>query len=165
MAVALHCASRDAQHQRFAVALPDFHRRLDVRREVDVMARALVQPAAFANGGESAVCGAVVKRLRRYARRVGEVNRDRMPLIGADFCAARVVAETLLRIGGDDVVQQGAVDGDAVRVQLLQERGDVRPALRVEGDANTLRLVTQDETEALADAGGGIWGLLHVFAV
>jgi hypothetical protein len=48
---------------------------------------------------------------------------------------------------------------------LLQEDGDVCPALRIEGDADALWLVAQDETEALADAGGGIWGLLHVFAV
>jgi len=90
---------------RDAVALADFHRGLRIGREVDVMACALVQPAAFADGGEGAACGAVIKRLRRHARGVGEVNRDGMSLVGADFRAARVVTEALLRVGGDDVVQ------------------------------------------------------------
>ena len=116
MAVALHFASCDAQHQRFAVALADFHRGLHVGREVDVVARALVQAAALADGGEGAACSAVIKRLRRHARGVGEVNRDGMSLVGADFRAARIVTEALLRVGGDDVVQQGAVNGSAVRV-------------------------------------------------
>ena len=144
----------------FAVALADFVRGCGIRREVDVVARAFVEAAALADGGEGGLRGAVVEGFGRDGRAVCEVNGDAMSLVGADFAAACVIGEALFRVGGDDVVEQGAVEGGAVGVHLADEGGDVRPAVRVEGDADVFGVVAQDEAQVFAEAGAGV-GVFH----
>jgi len=104
--------------------------------------------------------GAVVEGFGRDGRAVCEVNGDAMSLVGADFAAACVIGEALFRVGGDDVVEQGAVECGAVGIHLADEGGDVRPAVRVEGDADAFGVVAQDEAQVFADAGAGI-GVFH----
>ena len=129
VAVALHLSGGNAQHGGFAVVLADFVRGGGVRREVDVVARAFVKATALADGGEGGLRGAVVEGFGRDGRAVCEVNGDAVSLVGANFAAARAIGETLFRVGGDDMVEQGAVEGGAVGVHLADEGGDVRPAV------------------------------------
>lgn len=134
----------------FASAVAYFGGCLEVEAEVDVLA-AHLEEAIGLDEGDKLGDGAVVEVLWRGLGLEGQVDVDGVALVGTDEGLVGVEGESLLVVGGDDVLEEGHVDVVACLVQLLDEVGDGCPALGVQLEANGLRLVTEDKAEKLRD--------------
>lgn len=118
-----------------------------VRREVDVVAVHGAQ-APLADAGQCARVRAVEQPRGRRGRFELQIDRNAVPLVGADVVAAQ--GEALLIASRDDGLDLRAGD-----VQVQQQRRERHPAARREGQARLVRGVTQQVREA---SGEGVVG-------
>ena len=94
----------------------------------------------------------MIERVRRCLYFQIELNINRMPLIGADFCLVVVEGETLFVVVGDDVLELVEGDGFAVLCPFFEKFIHVCPALFIKVELDGLRFVSKYETEKFADS-------------
>ena len=130
--------------------LPDCSGRDFVARQMHLLAAAGAQ-ALFANRIQKAGRRAMIQEFRRRQRRKAEVNRKRMPLIGADAQAVFAQGETLFVILRDNRFQQRAIQRNALFLRRRDEIVNRHPSARIRRQPDRFRLMTQHETYEFAD--------------
>ena len=73
-----------------------------------------------------------------------------MPLIGAYFCVILAKSISLFAIGSDDFFQHFKAEHWEFTPHMLNEHIYLSPTMRIEGNTNCLRVVSQYQTEELA---------------
>lgn len=113
---AVHRAGQDHQNDRLSVTGTDLAGRDYLLQQVHVMPFHLEQ-ALFSNALEKTPCRAVIQNFGRRLRRVFQVHRDGMTLIGANKLTVVAECKPLFIAGGDDVSKLVNGERRAVLVQ------------------------------------------------
>ncbi len=114
------------------------------------------QQSVAANGVYRAVGRAVVEMRRRRDRLQAQIDGNRVPLLGADTAVVGAEREALLVVFRHHLPQPLQRQRHAGLLRPSQQRVYIRPALRVERQANAGRVVAQDAAQELAEADDGI---------
>ena len=127
----------------------NLERRFCILREVHVVPRHFLQ-AVLTNRIEKARRCAVIKQLGRGVRFVSQINVERMPLTGADLLGIFAERKPLLIARCYDIFQLFSCKGHAVLIDCLEQFVNRNPTCGVEGDANPLWLVPQNQAQEFA---------------
>ena len=150
-AVTLHTACEDLQDDRLTMTLAYLMRCVGISAEMNVVASAFFQTAARINSSKGCFCCTVIERFWWKLRRISQINAERVSLVSADFAAICIEGKTFLAVGGDNMFKQDTINRRVVRIHLADKRIHIRPALRIQRDANGFRMMTQDEAKKFAE--------------
>lgn len=150
MSVRVHSLRRNVEHDRSTVAPADLDGHGVIGREMHMVAVAAYETSG-ADGVEKPIRGPVVEDIRRSDWLVGEVDVDRMALIGADALAIFAEGESLLVAFGDEALEQRPRERNARCVATAEQRLHLDPTRRIQREAGFLRLVPKHETEEFTE--------------
>src|SRR5262249_47305569 len=130
------------QHDWLAVTLADFRRRIDVGRQMNMMAFTFNQPLLF-DRSQKPISRSVVKNFRRGSGGVPQLDLDRMTLTGSDPKAVLAERKSFLIIASDDILKLFECEFNPVLARRFDQLLNRRPAGLVEAETDLLGLMPQ----------------------
>jgi hypothetical protein len=146
----MHQPGLDSQHNWAAMTPSNFRRRLNVRRQMNMMTPAFDQPLLF-DRSQKSFSRSVVKNFRRDGRGVSQLDLDRMPLIGPDPKAVITERKSLLVVTDDDILKFFKREFNPMCARRFDQSLYGHPAGFVGFETDLFGLMPQHKAEKFAD--------------